>query len=201
MTDGQLRRLVRRFQGGDERAWDKLAAECEPLCRQAAWYVRRGASFTTEPIEHLINEARVGLLRAARSYDHRPGVKFLTFAIFHARNAVRKYLRFHGRTIRLPAYQFERRQGDVEGLEKLTPLSLAECEFEVRERRDDIAQCEARILAEQLLTAAHPRDREILRLRLLDDVPSVEIGAQFGLNHIYVMRVVRKTLSEMRARL
>ncbi|MCC6821471.1 MAG: sigma-70 family RNA polymerase sigma factor [Verrucomicrobia subdivision 3 bacterium] len=199
MTDAGLRRLVRRFQAGDERAWDSLDGACQRLIEGAAWYVRRRAVFSDEPVEHLIAEARIGLLRAAREYDHRPGVLFTTFAIFHARNAVRKYLRHHGRTIAIPAWRIEPRAGRDEELARLKPFSLTGWPDTPKMDRD-LAQTEARIAAEQLLALLPERDAEIVRLRMLEDVSAARIGEWFGLNHIYVMKVVRTACARMRAK-
>lgn len=55
-------------------------------------------------IEDLMQEAYFGLLNAVNSFDSSKGAKFLTYAIYHIRNALCNYYYKCGRTKRMPAH-------------------------------------------------------------------------------------------------
>lgn len=55
-------------------------------------------------IEDLMQEAYFGLVKAVNSFDSSKGAKFLTYAIYHIRNALCNYYYKCGRTKRMPAH-------------------------------------------------------------------------------------------------
>jgi RNA polymerase sigma factor (sigma-70 family) len=54
--------------------------------------------------DDIVQEARIGLLAAARKYDPSKGVKFATFAVHAIRGQIKHYFRDRHRSIRLPGY-------------------------------------------------------------------------------------------------
>ena len=72
----------------------------------ACEYLNRGLA-----LEDLLNEGNVGLIRAAARYDHRKGIKFITYASFWVRKAILKALADQSCVVRVPEYQ--RRKGAV----------------------------------------------------------------------------------------
>jgi RNA polymerase primary sigma factor len=66
-------------------------------------YIGRGV-----PLLDLIQEGHIGLMRAAKKYDHRRGFKFSTYATWWIRQAVTRAIADQGRTIRLPVHMGDR---------------------------------------------------------------------------------------------
>lgn len=72
------------------------------------------------PMEDLISEGNVGLLRAAERFDPSRGIKFITYAAYWIRKALRQSLAEQASPVRIPRYQMlkarraaERRDGDA----------------------------------------------------------------------------------------
>jgi len=60
------------------------------------------------PLEDLIQEANVGLMRAAERFDFRRGFKFSTYAMWWIRQGVARSVQDASRTIRVPVHQGEK---------------------------------------------------------------------------------------------
>jgi len=64
---------------------------------------------------------------------------------------------------------------------------------------DNLARAQDRTLLESLLRNVTPREREILRLRFVEDLTQSEIGARVGVSQMQVSRILRGALTRMRA--
>lgn len=64
---------------------------------------------------------------------------------------------------------------------------------------DDIARAQDRTLLASLLRSVTPREREILRLRFVEDLTQSAIGARVGVSQMQVSRILRAALARMRA--
>jgi RNA polymerase sigma-B factor len=59
---------------------------------------------------------------------------------------------------------------------------------------------EDRIVVEEVLPGLTPREREVLRLRFVEDLPQAEIAARIGCSQMHVSRLLRGTLARLRER-
>lgn len=100
LTSAQEMLLAKRVEHGDSRAReDLLNANVRLVASVARRYQNRGL-----PLEDLMQEGLIGLLRAIEKYNYRKGYRFSTYATHWIRQAVSRALANQGRSIRLPAH-------------------------------------------------------------------------------------------------
>jgi len=93
--------LARRIHAGDQEAFEKLIkANLRFVVKIARKYKNQGL-----PIEDLVNEGNLGLIEAARRFDETRGFKFISFAVWWIRQAIKKALTEHSRVVRLPLHR------------------------------------------------------------------------------------------------
>jgi RNA polymerase primary sigma factor len=101
LTPAEERALARAIERGDLAAKDRLVrCNLRLVASVARRHVGRGL-----PMEDLLQEGVVGLIRAAEKYDWRRGTRFSTYAVPWIRQAIGGALANTGRLIRLPAPQ------------------------------------------------------------------------------------------------
>ena len=100
LTAAEERELAAAIALGDEKARRRLI-ECNLrlVVRIARDYVGRGI-----PLDDLIGEGNLGLIRAAQEFDPRFGTRFSTYAGYWIKQAIRHALINTTPTIRLPAH-------------------------------------------------------------------------------------------------
>ena len=92
--------LAKRIEQNDEGARDELVqANLRLVVSVAMKYQGHNV-----PLEDLIQEGNIGLMRAASKFDYRKGFKFSTYAIWWIRQAIMRTLDNCSRSIRLPSY-------------------------------------------------------------------------------------------------
>ena len=96
--------MFRQLKAYDEdsrdfrRQRDAIVTRCLPLADHIARrYSRRG-----EPLDDLIQVARLGLLNAVRRYDIDSGSDFLAFAVPTVMGEIRRHFRDHGWALKVP---------------------------------------------------------------------------------------------------
>ncbi len=90
--------LARRTHMGDRKARDRLvSANLRFVVLVAREYQNRGM-----PLEDLIGAGNVGLMTAAERFDEAQGCKFISYAVWWIRQAIRLSLASDTRVIRLP---------------------------------------------------------------------------------------------------
>ncbi len=96
--------LFHRVNAGDEEARRLIVRSNLKLAvRIARRYSRLGV-----PLNDLINEGNLGLLRASQKFDLTKGCRFSTYASWWIKQFIMRALANQGKTIRLPVYMVER---------------------------------------------------------------------------------------------
>lgn len=95
--------LARAIHRGEERQAESalrklVSANLRFVISIAREYGHRGL-----PLSDLVSEGKLGLVRAARTFDPERNVKFVSYAGWAVRRHIVRALREHGRTIRIPA--------------------------------------------------------------------------------------------------
>jgi RNA polymerase primary sigma factor len=97
------RELAWRVDDGDAEARDHLVrANLRLVVSIARGFAGRGL-----PLEDLIAEGNMGLLRAVEGFDPSLGLRFSTYACYWIKQSIKRALINTGKTIRLPAYMVE----------------------------------------------------------------------------------------------
>jgi RNA polymerase primary sigma factor len=98
LTGDEERDLARRTREGDPKAKDHLVrANLRFVVSIAKRYANQGI-----PIEDLINEGNIGLIKAAERFDVDRGFKFISYAVWWIRQAMLQSLSQSSRIVRLP---------------------------------------------------------------------------------------------------
>ena len=127
------RDLARRYRDGDRRAGVELIQACLPFVVSIAFEYRRWGA----PLEDIVQEGNIGLLRAAAKFDPERDVRLVTYAAYWIRASIREYVVRAYRIVRLGTTKGERRAlrayrttsiTDVEGLSEVSGLSVARVE-------------------------------------------------------------------------
>lgn len=101
----QERALAIRFKQGDKRAGEKIVEACLPFVVAVALEYRRWGV----PIEDIIQQGNVGLLRAAAKFDTGKECRLATYAVYWIRAEIREYVVRGYRVVRLGTTKAERR--------------------------------------------------------------------------------------------
>lgn len=90
--------LAKRIKEGDEVALHKLVtSNLKFVLKIAKEYQNNGLS-----LGDLISEGNLGLIKAAKLYDHTRGFKFISYAVWWIRQAIKESLSNNSKTIRIP---------------------------------------------------------------------------------------------------
>jgi RNA polymerase primary sigma factor len=104
LTAAQEIDLSKRIERGDLDAKAQMInANLRLVVAQARRYQGHGL-----PLEDLVQEGMLGLIRAVEKFDWRKGFKFSTYGTLWIRQAIQRGLQNSGRTIRLPVHVAQR---------------------------------------------------------------------------------------------
>ena len=86
MTKQEELAFLAKAKDGNKRAQRVILEKYERLCHKLA----RKFAFTAPSYQHedLVQEGRIGLLQAMRTFDPQNGASFMTWAFYHVRGAV-----------------------------------------------------------------------------------------------------------------
>ncbi len=90
--------MALKIKEGDEEALHKL------VCSNLRFVVSVAKQYQAGDVSlnDLVCEGNIGLIKAARKYDHTRGFKFISYAVWWIRQSIMQYLTDKKRTIRLP---------------------------------------------------------------------------------------------------
>ncbi len=92
-------RLAQGIRRGEDEALDKLVrSNLRFVVKVSRRYRHHGV-----PLPDLISEGNLGLIQAARRFDETRGIRFISYAVWWIRQAIRQALAEQGRIVRLPA--------------------------------------------------------------------------------------------------
>src|SRR6478609_2277258 len=123
--------LAQRIEKGDLAAKERLiTSNLRLVIKFARRYQGHGLT-----MQDLVQEAMLGLIRAAEKFDYRRGYKFSTYAVLWIKQAIQRGLDNTGRPVRIPAHiaQRERTVNRVDA-ELSASLNREPTEEEIAER-------------------------------------------------------------------
>ena len=103
LTAEDERELSNRISDGDMAARDRMVrANLRLVVNIARGYTGKGL-----PLQDLIEEGNLGLLRAVEGFDPDMNTRFSTYASYWIKQSIKRALINSGKTIRIPAYMVE----------------------------------------------------------------------------------------------
>lgn len=95
--------LAKAARQGDKKALDKLiTANLRFVITVAKQYQGRGL-----PLEDLIAEGNIGLVKAAEKFDETKGFRFISYAVWWIKQSIIKAIYYTANSVRLPTSQIE----------------------------------------------------------------------------------------------
>jgi RNA polymerase primary sigma factor len=99
ITHHEEAELARRIKMGDSEALDKLVrANLRFVISVAKQYQNMGL-----PLQDLITEGNIGLIKAAQRFDETKGFKFISYAVWWIRQSILQAIAEQSRIVRLPS--------------------------------------------------------------------------------------------------
>jgi RNA polymerase sigma-32 factor len=127
------RELARRWTAGDRRAGTALVTGCLPFVISIALEYRRWGI----PLEDIVQQGNLGLLRAAAKFDPARGCRLATYAAYWIRAEIRDYVVRAYRVVRLGTTKAERRAlRAYRRTRESDPTALAEVSGMTREKAE-----------------------------------------------------------------
>ena len=185
------RELARRWSAGDQNAGARLVEACLPFVVSIALEYRRWGV----PLEDIIQQGNLGLLKAAEKFDLKRECRLATYAAYWIRAEIREYVVRAFRVVRLGTTKGERRALRAYRRSKTTdPAALAEISGLSEER--------VRLLLPLLAGREVSLDASIGDMpaaidRLPTDAPSPEDEASRGEITEQAGRAVRAAVGEL----
>lgn len=187
--------LARRYAEGDAEAGARLVEACLPFVVSIALEYRRWGV----PLEDIVQEGNMGLLRAAKKFDPSKETRLATYAAYWIRAEIREYVVRGYRMVRMGTTKGERKalrafrtqpNVDIEGLAALSGLS--------KERVEQLWPLLSR--REASLDDVSANDREPMMERLAARGPSPEEEASLSEHDARSRVVIGEALASLSER-
>lgn len=95
--------IAKRIVDGDPDAFNELVnSNLRLVVSIARKYTNNGI-----PLEDLIQDGNIGLIKAITKYEYKLGYKFSTYATWWIRQAIQRSIADYGRTVRIPVHLTE----------------------------------------------------------------------------------------------
>lgn len=205
--------LAHRVRDGDAEALEALVrANLRFVVSVAKQFEHRGV-----PLDDLVSEGNLGLVRAAERFDETRGVRFLSYAVWWIRQGVIQALRAQSRMVRTPPAATARR-GDGAALaaverrelsldapvraEDTTTLGEVIADERTPTPDETVEASGSRPSLSRVLALLTPRDAEIIRLHFgLDEIGPLtpeEVGSLLALEPVQVRQRLTAALAHLR---
>jgi len=171
LTREAERELARRWRMGDRRAGEKLVTACLPFVISIALEYRRWGV----PLEDIVQQGNLGLLRAATKFDLDRECRLATYAAYWIRAEIRDYVVRAYRVVRLGTTKAERRAlRFYRKTRESDPVALAAASGMTSEKAAWLLPL---LAGRETSLEARPDDRGALVDRLAGTAPSPEDDA------------------------
>ncbi|MCK4353101.1 RNA polymerase sigma factor RpoD/SigA [candidate division WOR-3 bacterium] len=116
LSTEEEQKLFEKIKLGDRKARERLILRhLRSVVKIAKLYYRRGI-----PLDDLINEGNLGLLRALKTYDLSRGVKFISYASWWIKQRILNIIYKQSKTVKIPVQKFAKRKIIIKIEEELT---------------------------------------------------------------------------------
>lgn len=135
LTPAEEHDLALRWRTGDQAAGQKMIEACLPFVMTIALEYRRWGL----PLEDIVQEGNIGLLKAAERFDPARGCRLATYAAYWIRAEIREYVARGYRIVRLGSSKSERRALRVyRRTREKNPATLAKLSGLTKERAAEL---------------------------------------------------------------
>ncbi len=187
--------LATRYRAGDAPAGRKLIEACLPFVMTIALEYRRWGL----PLEDIVQEGNIGLLKAAERFDPNRGCRLATYAAYWIRAEIREYVARGYRIVRLGSSKSERRALRIyRKTHEKNPEALAEMSGLTAERATELLPL---LMARDVSLERAPSDDGKAPVdRLADDARSPEEEACLADERARLQAALRKVVAELSPR-
>lgn len=193
------RELAKRWHEGDGRAAERIVVACLPFVVAIALQYRKWGV----PLEDIVQQGNVGLLRAAKKFDPEKDCRLATYAAYWIRAEIRDFVIRSFRVVRLGTTKSERRALRAFRTTRDASLDdLAALSGLTRERIEQlipILAAKETSLSAPLARGGDGQDQTLLD-RLTGNAPSPEEDACQSELHANAKHAVNEALTHLNAR-